>query len=115
MNTELQDSARKVLSGLGVPADGEQTWHHIVELGWLLVAVPEELGGLGEGLAGAGALYRELGSSLAAAPFLPAMLAIDALSQAGEESWIERVAAGAYVSAAHRLLKPPCRQHRTVG
>ena len=99
---ELRDSARKVLSGLGVPADGERTWRHIIELGWLMVSVPEELGGLGQGLAGACALYRELGSSLAAGPFLPAMLAIDALCHGGSpdrESWIERLAAGDYASA----------------
>ncbi len=95
---ELRDSARKVLSGLGVPADGAATWRHIVELGWLMVSVPEELGGLGQGLAGACALYQELGGSLAAAPFLPAMLAMEALC-AAETDWIERLAAGDYVSA----------------
>jgi alkylation response protein AidB-like acyl-CoA dehydrogenase len=98
VSAELQESARKVLSGLGVPADGEKTWRQIIELGWLLVSVPEELGGLGQGLAGACALYRELGGSLAAAPFLPAMLAIDALCQ-GRADWIERLAAGDYVGA----------------
>jgi alkylation response protein AidB-like acyl-CoA dehydrogenase len=98
VSAELQDSARKVLGGLGVPADGETTWRQIIELGWLLVSVPEELGGLGQGLAGASALYRELGSSLAAAPFLPAMLAIDALCHSGTGG-IERLAAGDYVGA----------------
>ena len=96
---ELQDSARKVLGGLGVPADGEKTWRHIIELGWLTISVPEELGGLGQGLAGTCALYRELGGSLAAAPFLPAMLAIDAVGHGGLASWVERLAAGNYVSA----------------
>lgn len=93
----LQDSARKVLSGLGVPADGGRTWQHIIELGWLMVSVPEELGGLGQGLAGACALYRELGGSLAAVSFLPAMLAIDALCHSGlpgRARWVERFAGG---------------------
>jgi len=96
---ELRDSARKVLGGLGVPADGEKIWRHIIELGWLTVSVPEELGGLGQSLAGACALYRELGGSLAAAPFLPAMLAIDALCHGRLGSWVERLAAGDYISA----------------
>lgn len=112
---ELQDSARKVLGGLGVPADGEKTWRHIIELGWLTVSVPEELGGLGQGLAGACALYRELGCSLAAAPFLPAMLAIDALCHGGSGSWVERLAAGAYVCAPLAESKLSAAANRLTG
>ncbi len=99
---EFQDSARKMLSGLGVPADEDKTWPHIIDLGWLLVLAPEDMGGLGQGLAAACALYTELGRSLAGAPYLPAMMAVDAVCRSGladRESWVERLAGGEFVTA----------------
>ena len=99
---ELQQSVRQVLAGSAVPADEETTWPLLAELGWLLVSVPEELGGLGQGLPGACVLQLELGRRLAAVPFLPAMLAIDAVCQSGladRESWVERLTSGDYVAA----------------
>lgn len=92
--TELRDSARQVLGEGGLAADETRTWPLLLELGWLLVAVPEDLGGLGQGLAGACAFYEEFGRSLAAAPYVPAMLAIDVVCQsarADRADWIERL------------------------
>lgn len=80
--TELRDSARQVLGAGGLSADEAKTWSQALELGWLLVALPEDLGGLGQGLAGASAFYAEFGRSLGAAPYVPAMLAIDAVRHA---------------------------------
>ena len=74
----------------------------LVELGWLLAGVPEELGGLGQGLAGACVLQIELGRRLAAVPFLPAALALDAVCQstlADRAQWVERLTTGEYVAA----------------
>jgi alkylation response protein AidB-like acyl-CoA dehydrogenase len=102
MIAELQDAARRALDDAGLAAGEEKTWPLLVELGWLLVAAPEELGGLEQGLPGACAIYGELGRSLAAAPYLPAMLAIDALAHstlADRASWIERLTGGEYVAA----------------
>jgi alkylation response protein AidB-like acyl-CoA dehydrogenase len=101
--SELHDSARQVLDGLGLAAQEQTTWPLIAELGWLMVSAPEELGGLDMGLAGACALHTELGRGLATVPFLPAMLAIDALCQ-GEipdrESLLERLTTGEdYIAA----------------
>lgn len=100
--TEIQDSARQISSGVGVAAGEEKTWPLIIELGLLQVSVPEELGGLGQGLSGACALYRELGASLASGPYLSSMLAIDAICH-GEltrrEHWVERVTSTDYVAA----------------
>lgn len=100
---ELQDSARRVVEGAGTPADEETIWSQIVELGWMLVSIPEELGGLEMGVEGACALHAELGRGLSAAPFLPAMLALDALCQsqlADRDSWIERLTGGERVTAS---------------
>lgn len=102
MIEELKDAAHRALTDAGVGAGEDKTWPLLVELGWLLVALPEDLGGIEQGLPGACAIYGELGRSVAAAPYLPAMLAMDAVSQSGIEdrdSWIERLSGGEYVAA----------------
>lgn len=100
--SELQESAQRVLGDLEAPAPEETMWSHIVELGWLLVAVPEELGGLGVTVPGAVLLQQELGAKLTGAPYLPALLALDAVcnsQHADQESWIERLIGGELVTA----------------
>lgn len=95
--SELQDSARQVLAGLGLAAGEQASWARIVELGWLMISTDEELGGLGMGLAGACALQVEMGRQLATVPFLPAVLAIEALAHgaiADKVQWLERLTTG---------------------
>ncbi len=105
MNTdlnELRDSVHQVLSEGGLAAGEDKTWPLVVELGWLLVALPEKLGGLEQGFPGACAIHTELGRSLAAAPYLPAMLAIDAVCRGGladREAWVERLTSGDFITA----------------
>jgi alkylation response protein AidB-like acyl-CoA dehydrogenase len=101
--SELRDSARQVLTGLGVAAEEDSTWTQIAALGWLMIATPEALGGLGMGLAGACALHLELGRSLATVPFLPAMLAVEAVCRSSlptRESLLQRLTAGEEYIAA---------------
>lgn len=99
--SELRESVLRVLGELGTAADEEKSWSKIVELGWLLIAVPEELGGLAMGIEGSAALHAELGYHLSAAPFLPAMLSIDALCQSrlAPEVWLDRILEGEIVTA----------------
>lgn len=100
---ELQDSARRVLSGAGLAAAEDATWEQIIALGWLLVAVPESLSGLEAGVQGACALHTELGRRLATAPYLPSMLAAEAMCQSGmvdREQWLERMMGGELFTAA---------------
>ncbi|MFA5938894.1 MAG: acyl-CoA dehydrogenase family protein [Sinimarinibacterium sp.] len=100
---ELRDSARQVLGAGGLSADESKTWSQALELGWLLVAVPEGLGGLGQGLAGASAFYAEFGRSLNAAPYVPAMLGIDAVchaARADRANWLERLTTRDFVTAS---------------
>lgn len=78
--TQLADSARQVVEGQGLAADEQAGWQLIAELGWLMVAVPEEQGGLGMGPVALAALHSELGRGLATMPFLPHILAIDAVA-----------------------------------
>jgi len=102
--TELHDSARRVLSGLDLAADEQATWTQLAELGWLMIATDEDLGGLGMGLAGGCALHMELGRRLATVPFLPALLSIDAIacgSLVDREALLARLTTGqAYVAAS---------------
>lgn len=99
---ELRESARQVIDGAGTPAYEDKTWPLIVELGWLLVSVPEELDGLGLGVPGACMLHTELGRGLTQAPFLPAMMALDAVchSELAEKSdWVGRLTTGDLATA----------------
>lgn len=94
---QLNDSARQVMTGLGLAAGEQRAWPVITELGWLMVSTPEELGGLGMGLAGASALHIEIGRGLGTVPFLPQLLAIDAVScspLAQQEGWLENMMMG---------------------
>lgn len=98
---EIRESARQVLGELDLAALEEKTWPLVLELGWLLVSVPEEFGGLDQGLSGACALYQEMGSRLTSGPFLSSMLAIDALAHGtwpDRESWIERLTTSDFVT-----------------
>ncbi|PTU30127.1 acyl-CoA dehydrogenase family protein [Stenotrophobium rhamnosiphilum] len=100
---ELRDSARQVLSGLGLAVNEEKVWPIVTDLGWLLVGVPETLGGLEQGVTGSCAFHAELGRSLAAAPYAAATIAIDAICHstlANQQSLIERFATGEIVTAS---------------
>lgn len=99
---ELQDSARKVVDGLGVAANESELWSQIVELGWLMVPVPESLSGLDVGAQGACAMQCELGRGLSTAPYLPALLAVEAICQSDNidrDAWLERVFGGELITA----------------
>jgi len=112
---ELQVSAQQALRGLGIAATEEKSWPMVVELGWLLVSVPEELDGLGQGLQAACALYRELGASVVGAPYLPAMLAVEAVCRSDHPAraeWIGRLAGADFATAS--LFGPDGPTARTL-
>ncbi|MFG1192066.1 acyl-CoA dehydrogenase family protein [Xanthobacter flavus] len=73
-------------------------WAELAELGWLGLLVPEAYGGLGLGLAEAGILYEELGRSLSRVPVLPALLAVQAIADAGDAEqkarWLPAITTG---------------------
>lgn len=98
---ELQESARQVMDGAGVSAPEDEIWSQIIELGWLLVPIPENLSGLGAGIQGASAMHMELGRALLAAPYIPVMLAADALCQShhcDRDAWLERLVGGEIIT-----------------
>jgi alkylation response protein AidB-like acyl-CoA dehydrogenase len=85
---ELQDAARKAFGEGGLAPDADRSWSLITEMGWLMMAVPEALGGLGLGREAAGVIHTELGRALVPGPAITQMLVIEALCAA--ESLPER-------------------------
>ncbi|MEQ9517975.1 MAG: acyl-CoA dehydrogenase family protein [Parvibaculum sp.] len=61
-------------------------WNEIVELGWLAIAVPEELGGIGLGVAEIVPVVEQMGKSLLTGPFISTSLAAQALVVGGTEA-----------------------------
>ena len=85
---ELQDAARKAFGENGLVPDAAASWTQIADMGWLMMTVPEALGGLGLGAEAAGVIHTELGRALVPGPVIAQMLVIEALSAA--EGLVER-------------------------
>jgi alkylation response protein AidB-like acyl-CoA dehydrogenase len=91
---QLRQEARSFLASRAEPA-----WGELVELGWLGVSAPEELGGAGLGFLEEAVLFEELGRALYAGPYFATVgLALPALGDealrrvaAGEERWSAEV------------------------
>jgi alkylation response protein AidB-like acyl-CoA dehydrogenase len=75
---ELQDSARQAFGEGGLAADADASWSLVAEMGWLMMAVPEEQGGLGLGREATGVIHTELGRALVRGPAIAQMLVIEA-------------------------------------
>ncbi len=73
-------------------------WQEIAELGWLGIAIPENLGGIGLSLGEAVPIAEQMGRNLMASPFVATTLAAQALlagahdEQKGE--WLPKLAGG---------------------
>jgi alkylation response protein AidB-like acyl-CoA dehydrogenase len=105
---EIQRTARELLAERSRPErvrehaesgrPDEALWRELSELGWPGIAVPEEHGGQGLGRIELSILCEELGSSLAAVPFLPSVMAATLIELAGSseqrERWLPGLAGG---------------------
>jgi alkylation response protein AidB-like acyl-CoA dehydrogenase len=105
---EIQRTARELLAERSRPErvrehaesgrPDEALWRELSELGWPGIAVPEEHGGQGLGRIELSILCEELGSSLAAVPFLPSVMAATMIELAGSSEqrgrWLPRLAGG---------------------
>lgn len=97
---ELQDAAEKAFGGELAP-DPQHGWNLIADMGWLMMAVPEEQGGLGLGREAAGVIHRMLGKALVPGPAIAQMLVIEALTAAeGQGELLERAMAGEVMTAS---------------
>src|SRR5580704_13259989 len=88
-------------------------WDAMSEQGWLAIELPEDEGGLGLGLVEVAVLCEELGRRLVAAPFLPSIVALGALSDcdasatAAAKQWREAISQGSAVGCT--VFAPPGR------
>ncbi len=88
-------------------------WDAMSEQGWLAIELPEDEGGLGLGLVEVAVLCEELGRRLVAAPFLPSIVALGALSDtdaratAATKEWREALSQGSAVGCT--VIVPPGR------
>jgi alkylation response protein AidB-like acyl-CoA dehydrogenase len=106
----LRDGAREVLERLAPPArvrkvvDGGggfdvDLWQAMVDQGWTGIEVPEGDGGLGLSSVEVAVLLEEVGRRVAPAPYLPTVLALRALADAGDTGRVERLLGGAVACA----------------
>ncbi len=79
-------------------------WDEMAALGWLAIAIPEEFGGVGLGIAEVIPVVEQMGRNLLASPFVATSLAtqilLAAATQAQAESWLPKIAAGAVATVA---------------
>lgn len=87
-------------------ADGfdRKTWAEMAEMGWAGILVPEDHGGSGFGIRGAGLIAEELGKTLAASPFIStAVVGVSTLllggSDAQKDAYLPKIAAGELLMA----------------
>ncbi|WP_425999940.1 acyl-CoA dehydrogenase family protein [Caulobacter sp. DWR1-3-2b1] len=101
---ELRDATRKAFGADGLAPDFEVNWGTIIEMGALMMAVPEDLGGLGLGREAAGVIHTELGRTLAPSPTIAQMLVIEALSAADglpeRQALLDRAMGGEVMTAS---------------
>lgn len=97
--SELQDAAAKAFDGDLTP-DAAQSWSLITDMGWLMMAVPEDQGGLGLGREAVGVIHQALGRTLVAGPTIAQMLVIEALSGTGQDELLGRAMAGEVMTAS---------------
>jgi acyl-CoA dehydrogenase len=93
------EAVREVYDDAGGNGDPDDLWKAVGEQGWLAVMVPEEHDGLGLGLLDAAVLARCWGEGCVPGPFLPTLVATEALRLGGTDGqrteWLPKVAAGA--------------------
>ncbi len=98
---ELRDAASKAFPADQLTPPRDEAWRTMAEMGWLMLELPEELGGLGLGRDAAAAIHYEVGKVLPSAPLAPALLGLQAIAAApalaDQHGWIERICAGEYV------------------
>jgi alkylation response protein AidB-like acyl-CoA dehydrogenase len=101
--------ARKLADRATQPGDADQPgydtqlWKLVADQGWLTVALPEEVGGLGLGDVELAVLAERIGAHVAPVPVLSSVLALRAVAAAvaaggpaaqTAEPWLQRLAAG---------------------
>lgn len=91
---ELQDSARKAFGENGLTPDAATSWTSLSDMGWFMMTVPEEQGGLGLGAEAAAIIHYELGRALVSGSAIAQMLVIEVLAATGQNELLQRAMSG---------------------
>jgi len=98
---EARVAARNLLEATGEPLP--DIWSDMVELGWLGLHLPEELGGSGYGMEELVVVVEELGRAVAPGPFVPTVIASAVIAAVGDPDaasrYVPRLASGALRAA----------------
>jgi alkylation response protein AidB-like acyl-CoA dehydrogenase len=98
--TELTDAARKAFPADALSPGRDESWRLVAEMGWLMVRLSEDDGGLGLGRDASTAIHLEMGRVLATTPLIPAQLGLQAVLASdrldARADWLERLAGGDY-------------------
>ncbi len=101
-NKSPMDKVRKLMQD--DPGYDPMVWKDIAELGWLGIAIPEEYGGVGLGIAEIVPVMEQIGRFMLAAPFFSTSLAGQALLMGGTEeqkkSFLPEIATGSIATLA---------------
>ena len=99
--SELRDSAQKAFPADKLAADRNASWQLAAEMGWLMIDLPEELGGLALGREASATILFEQGRVLGTAPLIPALAALHGIAAssalADKQGWVDRICGGEYV------------------
>ena len=82
--SELHDAAQQGLPRRSAAPARDAAWQLAAEMGWLMMPLPEDAGGLGLGRDASAAIHFEMGRVLGTAPLIPALLTVQALGAASE-------------------------------
>jgi len=100
--SELQDSVQKAFPADKLAPERDASWALAAEMGWLMVNLPEDLGGLGLGREATTLIHHELGRVLGRAPLATALVTQRALAMSGsltdKAGWLERTSTGEYIA-----------------
>ncbi len=97
---ELRDAAEKAFPRDKLTPPRAASWQTVADLGWLMIDLAEDQGGLGLGAGATAAILLEQGRVLSTAPLIPALLGLKAIAASGradKAEWIERICGGEYV------------------
>lgn len=97
---ELTDAAQKAFPADALSPGRNESWQLVAEMGWLMIRLPEDDGGLGLDREASTAIHAEMGRVLATTPLIPAQLGMQAImaseTLADRAEWLERLAGGEY-------------------